>query len=51
MNAASPVVIETPSGNRITITAQGITLESAAGAKVELTGPQVKINNGALEVT
>ena len=51
VNAASPVVIETPSGNRITITAQGITLESAAGAKVELTGPQVKINNGALEVT
>ena len=51
VNAASPVVIETPSGNRITITAQGITLESASGAKVELSGPQVSINNGALEVT
>ncbi|MGV8986152.1 MAG: phage baseplate assembly protein V [Cypionkella sp.] len=51
VNAAAPVVIETLSGNRITITAQGITLESSAGAKVELSGPQVSVNNGALEVT
>ena len=50
VNPASPVVIETPSGNRITISAQGITLESASGAKVELSGPQVSVNNGALEV-
>lgn len=50
VNAASPVLIETPSGNRITITAQGITLESSGGAKIELSGPQVNINSGALEV-
>jgi uncharacterized protein involved in type VI secretion and phage assembly len=37
-------------GDRITITAQGIRLESASGATVELSGPQVSINNGALEV-
>lgn len=51
VNPAAPVVIETKSGNRITITAQGITLESSAGAKIELTGLQVNVNNGALEVT
>lgn len=50
VNAAAPVVIETPGGNRITITAQGITLESASGAKVELSGPKVSVNSGALEV-
>ncbi|MFO1139877.1 MAG: phage baseplate assembly protein V [Paracoccus sp. (in: a-proteobacteria)] len=51
INPASPVVIETAAGNRITITAQGITLESAGGARVELSGPQVSVNSGALEVT
>lgn len=50
INPAAPVVIETPAGNRITITAQGITLESSTGAKVELSGPKVSVNSGALEV-
>jgi hypothetical protein len=34
----------------VTITATGVTIQSASGAKVELAGPQVSINNGALEV-
>ncbi|MFC3571253.1 phage baseplate assembly protein V [Paracoccus sp. TOH] len=51
VNSSAPLVIETPSGNRITITAQGITLESSGGAKVELSGPKVTVNSGALEVT
>lgn len=50
MNPSAPVVIETTGGNRITITAQGITLEGASGAKIEMSGPQVSVNSGALEV-
>ena len=50
MNPSAPVVIETTTGNRITITAQGITLEGATGAKIEMSGPQVSVNSGALEV-
>ncbi|SIT01861.1 hypothetical protein SAMN05421759_11061 [Roseivivax lentus] len=49
-NPAAPVTIETPAGHRITITAQGITLETSSGARIELSGPQVSVNNGALEV-
>lgn len=47
----APVVIETEVGNKITITAQGLTLETSGGAKIEMTGPQVSINSGALEIT
>lgn len=50
VNASAPVVIETQAGDRITITAQGVTVESASGAKVELSGPKVSVNSGALEV-
>lgn len=50
INPAAPVTIETTTGNKITITATGITLESSAGAKIEMSGPQVSVNNGALEV-
>ena len=50
LNPSAPLVIETSAGNRITITATGVTLESTSGAVVELSGPKVSINNGALEV-
>lgn len=50
VNASAPVVIETQAGNRITITAQGVTVESASGARIELSGPKVSVNSGALEV-
>lgn len=50
LNPAAPVTITTVPGDTVTITATGVTLQSASGAKVELTGPQVSINNGALEV-
>ncbi|MEM9318240.1 MAG: phage baseplate assembly protein V [Pseudomonadota bacterium] len=46
----APVVVETEAGNKITITAQGLTLETSGGAKVEMTGPQVNVNSGALEI-
>lgn len=51
INVAVPVLIETPAGNKITITATGVTIETSSGAKVELAGPKVTVNNGALEVT
>lgn len=50
INPAAPVVIETVGGNKISITATGITLETAGGARIEMSGPQVSINSGALEV-
>lgn len=50
LNPAAPVVIETVAGNRVTITATGITLETSGGARIEMTGPQVNVNSGALEV-
>ena len=48
--APTPLVIETPDGTRISIGPTGITLETAAGATVELAGPRVSVNGGALEV-
>jgi uncharacterized protein involved in type VI secretion and phage assembly len=50
LNPAAPVVVESTSGNRITITAQGVTIETSAGGKIEMAGPKVTINSGALEV-
>lgn len=50
INPAAPVVIETVAGNKITITATGITLETSAGGKIEMAGPKVSVNSGALEV-
>lgn len=50
LNPASPVTIETAGGQRLVLTATGVRLESAGGAIVELSGPQLSVNNGALEV-
>lgn len=50
VNPAAPVVLQTVSGNRITITATGVTIETSGGGKIEMTGPQINVNNGALEV-
>ncbi len=50
LNPAAPVVIETTAGNKITISASGMTLETSGGAKIEMTGAQVNVNSGALEV-
>ncbi len=45
------VTIETATGAKIEITAQGIEINNGMGGVIKLTGPQVSINNGALEVT
>lgn len=44
------ITIETATGMKIEITALGIEITNGQGASIKLTGPQVSINNGALDV-
>lgn len=44
------ITIETNSGMKIAITAMGIEINNGQGGSIKLTGPQVSINGGALEV-
>ena len=44
------VTIETKVGMKITIDTTGIEITDGQNASIKLTGPQVSINNGALEV-
>lgn len=48
---AGGITIETTTGLKISMNVGGIELTTGQGASVKLTGPQVSINNGALEVT
>ena len=48
---AGGIIIETTTGLKITLGAAGIEINDGQGATVKLTGPQVSVNNGALEVT
>ena len=45
------VTIETALGMKITITAMGIEINNGQGGSIKMTGPQVSVNDGALEVT
>ncbi|MBE9470897.1 MAG: baseplate assembly protein [Chloroflexi bacterium] len=45
------VTIETATGMKIVLTATGIEIDNGQGGSIKLTGPQVSVNNGALEVT
>jgi uncharacterized protein involved in type VI secretion and phage assembly len=45
------ITIETTLGARIVISASGIEITNGMGASINLQGPQVSVNNGALEVT
>ena len=44
------VVIQTSAGAKISITPLGIEIDNGQGASIKLTGPQVSINSGALDV-
>jgi uncharacterized protein involved in type VI secretion and phage assembly len=44
------ITLETSTGARIVITATSIEITNGNGASIELTGPQVSINSGALDV-
>jgi len=45
------VTIQTKRGMKIAVTKDGIELDNGQGAKITLSGSQVKVNDGALEVT
>jgi len=45
------ITLETAGGQKIKITALGIEIDNGMGGAIKLTGPQVSVNNGALEVT
>jgi hypothetical protein len=47
---AGGFTLETLTGQKITVTALGIEINNGQGAVIKLTGPQVSVNNGALDV-
>jgi uncharacterized protein involved in type VI secretion and phage assembly len=48
---AGGVTIETSAGQKIKLSTTGIEIDNGTGATVKLTGPSVKLNDLALEVT
>lgn len=47
---AGGIKIETTTGMKIEITAMGIEITNGQGASLKMSGPQVSVNSGALEV-
>jgi uncharacterized protein involved in type VI secretion and phage assembly len=45
------ITLETSGGQKVVINAAGIQIDDGQGGTIKLTGPQVSINDGALEVT
>lgn len=45
------ITLKTADGAQIQLSALGISIDNGMGGKIALTGPQVSINDGALEVT
>jgi hypothetical protein len=48
---AGGITIETALGLKITMNAGGIEITTGQGSSIKLTGPQISLNNGAMEVT
>lgn len=44
------ITLETATGQKVALTATGIEIDNGMGAKISLKGPQVSVNDGALEV-
>ena len=44
------IILETSTGQKISMTSSGIEIETGQGGKIALTGSQVSVNDGALEV-
>ena len=44
------ITLETATGQKISLTALGIEIDNGMGASIKLTGPQISMNSGALEV-
>ncbi len=47
---AGGITLKTTSGAQVVVSDIGITIDNGKGAKIELTGPTVSINSGALQV-
>jgi len=45
------ITLETSDGQKVVISATGIEIDNGRGASIKLTGSQVSVNGGALEVT
>ena len=45
------ITLETADGAKITMSATGLEITNGTGAAIKLSGPQVSVNNGALDVT
>jgi uncharacterized protein involved in type VI secretion and phage assembly len=45
------ITLETADGAKITMTSTGLEITNGMGASIKLSGPQVSVNNGALDVT
>jgi hypothetical protein len=45
------VTIETVTGMRIVLSATGLEIDNGQGGSIRMQGPNISINNGALEVT
>jgi uncharacterized protein involved in type VI secretion and phage assembly len=48
---AGGITLKTSGGQKITLNSQGIEIDNGSGATIKLSGNQVSVNNGALEVT
>lgn len=44
------ITLETSGGQKLVLSPTGVEIDNGMGAKITLTGPQVSINNGALDV-
>ena len=45
------ITLETAEGAKVTMSATGLEITNGMGGTIKLTGPQVSVNNGALDVT
>ena len=44
------ITLETSGGQKLVMNSMGIEINDGQGGTIKLTGPQVSVNNGALEV-
>ena len=44
------ITLETAGGQKLVLSSTGVTLDNGMGGKIELTGPKVSVNSGALDV-
>lgn len=44
------ITLETSGGQKIVLSATGVEITNGQGAKIKMTGPQISLNDGALEV-